>query len=406
MRKKIFVASFIAASLSAAMAVPSFAGWVQDGDGWLYQYSNGTFAGQGWFTDPDTGLIYHLAPGGYMMSDTEVEGYKLAADGHRLDKTDEQLAREARAAEKKASKPTPNKAKLAIDAAVAEAKTKTYASSTLRTHYQAEMKVFMDKYFLEMSNELYKDIKERRAKVIEEAKAAAEAASLASEDGSETGDMSIDYSNMYPTDTYSGNDNEAVKYSIFRNEDKQDIISAYYSKIVKQDSNNYVPYTFELAYNRGIAPSEEDRDIFDKGYRKMLVASLGETKGNEVCELALAGTLEDGHTDTTDAGNSFVVMNKNGVLTIRVTCSEKVEAEPTDGQDAEGTTESTEASDTQGEAQEPAEEAASTTSSVITSGQKKSDEAQGEQEEAQDETQEAQAEGEAEEGTAGEAAAE
>ena len=95
----------------------------------------------------------------------------------------------------------------------------------------------------------------------------------------------------------------------------------------------------------------------------MLVACLGETKGNEVYELALAGTLEDGHADTTDTGNSFVVMNKNGVLTIRVTCSEKVEEEPAEGQEAEGDAESTTA-DTQETAQEP-EEAASTTSSVI-----------------------------------------
>ena len=404
MRKKIFVTSFIAASLSAAMVVPSFAGWIQDGNGWLYQYDNGTTAGQGWFTDPDTGLVYHLDPGGYMMSETEVEGYKLASDGHRLEKTDEQLAREARAAERKASKPTPNKAKMAIDAAVAEAKTRTYAASTLRAHYQAEMKVFMDKYFLEMSGELYKDIKERRAKVIEEAKAAAEAASLASEDGSETGDMSIDYSNMYPTDTYSGNDNEAVKYSIFRNEDKQDIISASYSKIVKQDSEKYVPYTFELAYNRGIAPSEEDRDIFDQGYQKMLVACLGETKGNEVYELALAGTLEDGHADTTDTGNSFVVMNKNGVLTIRVTCSEKVEEEPAEGQEAEGDAESTTA-DTQETAQEP-EEAASTTSSVITSGQGKKDGDQADTQETQENQNGAQEEQAETDGQAGEAAEE
>lgn len=392
MRKKIFVTSFIAVSLSAAMGLTSFAGWVNDGNGWLYQYDNGTTAGQGWFTDPETGLIYHLAPGGYMMSDTEVEGYKLASDGHRLEKTEEQLAKEARAAEKKSSRPTPNKAKLAIDAAAAEAKTRAFAASNLRVHYQAEMKVYMDKYFLEMANELYKDIKERREKVIEDAKAAAEAASLANEDGSETGDMSIDFTNMYPTDTYSGNDNEAVKYSIFRNEDKQDIIAASYSKIVKQDSEKYVPYTFELAYNRGIAPSEEDRNILDQGYQKLLVASLGETKGNEIYELALAGTLEDGHTDTTDTENSFAVMIKDGVLTIRVTCSEKVASESSEEQEGENA-----------DAQDSED---GTTSSVITSGQNNQEENQDGQTETQAEQTEEQSEEQGEQADQPEAATE
>ena len=49
------------------------------------------------------------------MSDTMVEGYKLAEDGHRLDKIEAQLELEAKRAEEKASKPTPNKVRLEIE---------------------------------------------------------------------------------------------------------------------------------------------------------------------------------------------------------------------------------------------------------------------------------------------------
>lgn len=378
MRKKIFAISFLAISISASMGVASYAGWEQDSHGWRYQNANGSYAGSGWLTDPDTGLIYYLAPGGYMMSDTMVEGYKLAEDGHRLEKTDEQIAREARQAQKKASKPTPNKAKLAIDAAAAEAKSRDFATSTKRAHYQAEMQIFMDKIFLDMSKELYKDIKEKRAEVVEKAKEAAVAASLASEDGSNTGDITYDFSNMYPTDTYSASDNESVKYSIFRNEDKQDIVAASYSKITKESSPRYVPYSFDLTYNRGIAPSEEDLAVFDEGYQRLLVACMGETQGNVVYDQVLAGGVEDGASGNTDFGNSYVIMNKNGVLTVRITCSEKVIEDDNEAEDNKDN-ESAEADKSEASASEG--EAAST-SSVISAGRK------GNQQEAQ-ETQEA-----------------
>ena len=255
-------------------------------------------------------MIYHMAPGGYMMSDTEVEGYKLASDGHRLDKTDEQIARETREKEKKESRPSPNKAKVALDATVAEAKTREYANSTMRTHYQAEMQVFMDKIFSDMANELYKDIKDRRAAVIEAAQEAAVAASMASEDGGDVGELAVDFSNLYPTDTYKGNDNEGVKYSIYRTEDKQDIIAASYSKIVKTESPRYVPYTFDLGYNRSIISSDEDLVIFDEGYLRLLVAALGQEQGSAIYDQVIAGTIVDGTLGNTDSGNSFVIMKR------------------------------------------------------------------------------------------------
>lgn len=381
MRKKVLTASFLAISISASMGLTSYAGWIHDGHGWQYQYADGSTAKQGWLTDPDTGLIYHMAPGGYMMSDTEVEGYKLASDGHRLDKTDEQIARETREKEKKESRPSPNKAKVALDATVAEAKTREYANSTMRTHYQAEMQVFMDKIFSDMANELYKDIKDRRAAVIEAAQEAAVAASMASEDGGDVGELAVDFSNLYPTDTYKGNDNEGVKYSIYRTEDKQDIVAASYSKIVKTESPRYVPYTFDLGYNRSIISSDEDLVIFDEGYLRLLVAALGQEQGSAIYDQVIAGTIVDGTLGNTDSGNSFVIMKKNEVVTIRVTCSEKKPEEAVETSENEENQEEnqTEATATEMEA----------TSSVITSGQgqkKEETEAVETEEQAQEET--------------------
>ncbi|MCI8658751.1 MAG: hypothetical protein HFG54_00685 [Lachnospiraceae bacterium] len=375
MRKKVLTASFLAISISASMGLTSYAGWVHDGHGWQYQYADGSTAKQGWLTDPDTGLIYHMAPGGYMMSDTEVEGYKLASDGHRLDKTDEQIARETREKEKKESRPSPNKAKMALDATVAEAKTRDYANSTLRSHYQAEMQVFMDKIFSDIANELYKDIKDRRAAAIEAAQEAAVAASMESEDGGDIGELSVDFSNLYPTDTYKANDNENVKYSIFRTEDNQDIIAASYSKIVKPESARYVPYTFELGYNRSIIASDEDLAAFDKGLQRLLVASLGQEQGGTIYDQIVTGAIADGTSGNTDSGNSFVIMKKNEVVTIRVTCSEKTseEAEMTD-----------ETGENEGDAQtETSVENTETTSSVITSGQGQNQESEEDQNEEQ-----------------------
>lgn len=385
MRKKVLTASFLAISISASMGLTSFAGWINDGYGWQYQYADGSTAKQGWLTDEETGLIYYMAPGGYMMSDTEVEGYKLAADGHRLDKTEEQIARETREKEKRESRPSPNKAKVALDATIAEAKTREYASSTLRVHYQAEMQVFMDKIFTDMSQELYKDIKDRRAAVIEAAQEAALAASLASEDGGDVGDLTIDFSNLYPTDTYKASDNESVKYSIYRNEDKQDIVAASYSKIIRPQSAQYVPYAFEVNYNRGIISSEEDMAIFDQGYQRLLIATLGEEQGGTVYDQVITDAIVDGASGNTDSGNSFVVMKRNGVVMIRVTCSEKT------AEDKEATEETASVEESEGETQTEASstsENTGSTSTVITSGQGRKQEAAETQAEGEDQGQE------------------
>ena len=367
MKKKILMTSFIAASLMASLSLTSFAGWEQDDYGWYYVNSNGVRQGRGWFTDPETKLIYFMDPGGYMMSDTMIEGYKLAEDGHRLDKTEAQLELEAKRAEEKASKPTPNKVRLEIENAGKTAVSRGYSIWTLRTHYQAEMQAFMDNIFKAMADEIYKDRKERRDQAYQAAKEAAEAASLANEDGSSVGDMSVDLSKLYPTSTLASKDNEAVHYSIYRLEDSQDIIAANYSKVSKKDTLRFVPYAFELSYNRGIASSESDLAAFDSGYKKLLVASLGQEQGNAVYEQVMAGTLEDGATGDTDSGNTFEVINKDGIVKIRVTCSEKTaESESSESEDTGLEENSTE------EAVETSVEVPAT-SPVITPGQSQTD---------------------------------
>ena len=365
MRKKVLLTSFLAVSLMASLSLTSFAGWEQDNYGWYYVNNNGVRLGGGWFTDPDTKLVYYMDPGGYMMSDTMVEGYKLAVDGHRLDKTPEQLEAEAKKAQEKASKPTPNKVRLQIESAGKEAVSRGYSVWTLRTHYQSEMQAFMDKIFKSMADEIYKDRKERRDQAYKEAKEAAQAASLANEDGSSVGEMSVDLSKLYPTSTLATKDNEAVHYSIYRLEDKQDIIAASYSKISKKDTLRYLPYAFELSYNRGITSSESDLAAFDQGYKKLLIASLGQEQGNAVYEQVMAGTLADGATGNTDSGNTFEVINKDGIVKIRVTCSE---------QTAESESENTEAENTETEENSSEQTAAASeekpaTSPVITPGQ-------------------------------------
>ena len=195
------------------------------------------------------------------------------------------------------------------------------------------------------------------------------------------GELAVDFSNLYPTDTYKGNDNEGVKYSIYRTEDKQDIIAASYSKIVKTESPRYVPYTFDLGYNRSIISSDEDLVIFDEGYLRLLVAALGQEQGSAIYDQVIAGTIVDGTLGNTDSGNSFVIMKKNEVVTIRVTCSEKKPEEAVETSENEENQEEnqTEATATEMEA----------TSSVITSGQgqkKEETEAVETEEQAQEET--------------------
>lgn len=360
MKKKTFAALFMTISLSAAMSLTSYAGWVQDGNGWAYQYDNGSWAVCGWFTDPADGSEYYLDPDGYAMTETRVQGFWLDASGRKQEKTQAELEAEAARAAREASKPTPSRAASAAKQAANSAKKSSVAVSTSRNSYQAEMKVFMDRYFLDMANKLYADKKERREQAAEAAKEAALAASIANEDGHSVGDIIVDYSNLYPTDTRASEDNYNIDYGIYRKSDSQDIISSGYSKIVMKKSIYYIPYAFELSYNRDLANTEEERVIFDEGYRQMVIAALGENSGTAVYDQTLAGTIVDGSVGDTDYGNTYEIIFKNGLVTIQVTCGEKTEESVS--------SEVAETSENE-QAETVSEESLPVTSSVITVGQ-------------------------------------
>ncbi len=390
MKKKIIMTSFLAASMSAAMGLTSFAGWIQDSNGWMYQFDNGTTATCGWFTDPADGSEYYIDPDGYMMSETRMEGFWLGADGRKREKTEAELQAEAARAAREASRPTPNKSAAAAARAAEAAKSANVAASTQRTHYQAEMKVFMDRIFLDMAGKLYGDAEERRAKILEDARAAALAASMANEDGSSVGDVTADFSNMYPTDTRSVDDNYGTEYSIYSKSDSQSIISSKYSKIIMKKSKQYIPQSFEMTYRRDGATSEEEKVIFDEGYRQLLVAALGENAGKAIYDQTMAGTIADGVTGNTDTENTYVISYKNGTVSIQITCSEKKAtdeaAENTEAADDEEASE-----DEQNEA--ATEESVSTSSTVIVAGQAaQAEETETTEEAAEDETQAAEGE--------------
>ena len=105
------------------------------------------------------------------------------------------------------------------------------------------------------------------------------------------------------------------------------------------------------------------------------MASLGQEQGGTIYDQIVTGAIADGTSGNTDSGNSFVIMKKNEVVTIRVTCSEKTseEAEMTD-----------ETGENEGDAQtETSVENTETTSSVITSGQGQNQESEEDQNEEQ-----------------------
>ena len=91
MRKKVIGIAAATAVMSLATGMTAFAGqWVTDhtgyGDQIKYVNDDGSIPAAGWFTDPETQLVYHLDPDGYRMTDTTVEGYKLDSNGVCLER--------------------------------------------------------------------------------------------------------------------------------------------------------------------------------------------------------------------------------------------------------------------------------------------------------------------------------
>lgn len=327
MKKRMIGTSVAAAAMAMVMSIPAFAmGWTQDGNGWRYYTDdNGWYLTGQWFTDPADGSIYHLDPDGYMMTDTHVGGYWLGADGRRVEKTEEDIAKEAEKAAKEASKPSPSKERTAATSAATAAKSATAATSTTRLAYQAEMKVFMDKIYITTADSL---------------------GALGEE------------SNLRASTT-KNNIEETYR---FVTTDGDNLLTSSMGLATNVRANDYRAQSFDLSYNRALLNDETHLTIFDKSFKDLVIAALGDTAGevayNYLFEQLNAGNYNFEASNNTDAGNTYTMTCSNGTVSISVVCSEYKEPEETEG---------TEGTSTEAETVAVAVET-TTTSSVITVG--------------------------------------
>lgn len=325
MKKRFISMSIAAAALSMAISVPAFAGWVQDANGWGYQRDNGTWVGAGWFTDPEDGSIYYMDPDGYIMKETRVEGYWLGADGRRIDKTQEEIAREAARAEKERNSASPSKESSNAKAAANAAKSTVSASSTTRMAYQAEMKVYMDNIYIASAKTLVETGLNKNVKA------------------------ATTKNNLETTYGFTGSDRGSV-------------LSSTLWLAATKKSASYVDHAFETTYVRG-ALSEDEAVVLDNAYRQLLVAALGETNGPALYDQIFAnlsqGTLAFTLDGSSDSGNHYTLTCGSGSLVLKVTCADTFD---NGGTAASETTEET--ADTAA-----AEETPAPTTSVIVAGQ-------------------------------------
>lgn len=288
MKKNLLRITVISAALAISASMTAFAGWVQDTNGWAYQNDNGSWRGAGWFTDPADGGIYYLDPDGYMMTDTHVEGFRLGPDGRRIEKTEEEIQKEAERKQREASRPSPSKELAAADLAAQAAKSSNIAVSTARLSYQAEMKKLMDVIFIDARKTLDNSIA-----------------------GSTTED------NLETTYRYSLNGRNSIVCSLW--------------KVSNEKSYNYVANALDLSYDRNAVSDEASVTLLDNTFRRLMVASLGENTGNALLDNVFAenaaGNSVFEWNGNTDSGNYYNLKCNNGVVSIKVTCSEKTAEE-------------------------------------------------------------------------------
>lgn len=308
MRKRLFGITVLAAALTLATGITAFAGtWKEDALGKYYENDDGSrpvYAG--WFTDPADGAVYGMDPDGYVMVNSDMGSFRTDDQGRRIDKTEADLQREAERKAELASRPSPAKAAAAADVAAAAAKSSTAASSTIRSSYQAEMKVFMDT--------ILNDAKAKRTdKTI-----------LA--DGSE--------------------DNTEVTYG-FKNPDGYRFISASIWKTARTTGVNYKEQAFDLSYHFDAASSDADRGIYDDAYNRLVIAALGDTAGAAALDYVQTernnGNTSFNQTGNTDSGNTYTITYRNNLVSFSVICSgvdatANTEAESTEDTAAEETT--------------------------------------------------------------------
>ncbi len=298
MKKKLIGMTVIAAVMTAAMSITAFAGWVQTSNGWVYYREDGSQVWSGWFTDPADGSIYYIDPDGYMMTETRVSGYWLGADGRRVDKTEEEIAREAARVERENNKAAPSQDATQAKSAAQAAKKSTTAISTTRRAYLAEMKVFMDKYYLDT------------AKVLTNEHVRS---------GSTVNNIETTY-----------------RYSL---EGQGEIISTSLWTVSLKNSINYKTYSADIVYNRAILGEDTDVTHFDTLFKNMTIAALGDTTGtdayNGIFEQLGNGVYNFESSGNTDAGNYYTLSCGDGIVKIQVTCSEITESASSDEAAAE-----------------------------------------------------------------------
>ena len=242
MRKKALGIAAVAAAMTLSTGITAFAaGWVTEstpyGDKQKYVYDNGNWPSGNWFTDPDTQLVYHLDPDGYLMTDTTVDGYWLNSEGVRQEKSQEDIDRENREAAKKASKPNPGKSVAAAKVAASEAKDKNAAVSTIRRSYISELKVIINKI----------------TKTLAAARTDNSVQILTTEDN-------LEVSRTF----HDSNSGDFYKFSMWNS---------------AKDKANAV----DLVYVYDAAP-EADRNLYNTAYEQSVVAALGDTEGKAVTD--------------------------------------------------------------------------------------------------------------------------
>ena len=288
MRKNLIRVGVLAAAMTMATGITAFAdGWKQDSNGWYYEYNDGSWQGCGWFTDPEDKAIYYLDPDGYMMSETTVEGFKLGADGRRIEKTEEDIRREQERKQRIASRPSPAKEQAAAELAADAAKKGTASTSITRLAYQSEMKVFMDKHFIDAQKALYA---------------------------------------IESTSTKANTVEDNLETSYYFNASGGPVMQASLWKMSNEKNSHYKPESLYYAYNRNLIGEAADIEIFDALFQDMNIAALGETEGQTVtdyyyAELAAGSTSFD-RAGNTDTGNSYTLSYRSGKASINVICSE------------------------------------------------------------------------------------
>jgi hypothetical protein len=160
--------------------------------------------------------------------------------------------------------------------------------------------------------------------------------------------------------TYVGDvseDNQQATYYY----DTKDAVRILYGTLWKNSTKSspyYVPYAYELNYNRNVIHGD-DTSYFNDAFKTMLKAALGENEGTAVYDKVMA--VEVGSEDkfeqsgTTDVGNYYELTYRYNNANIKVTCSEIV-PESDDDEEDENTAEAVE------------ETVSTSTTSVITAG--------------------------------------